>query len=229
MSFREPAIIYEDNHLIIINKPNGWLAQSDYTGDISALDWVKNYLKHRKPNPYCQLVHRLDRPVSGLMILAKSSKALVRLQKLFQHRKIKKIYWALVERIPPQHSTLLTHWLSKHPYKNTVRLSIKAHQHSHLVKLMYAIKARVGKFYLLEVNLLTGCKHQIRAQLAYIKCPIKGDIKYNYPHPNKDKSIDLHAQRLIFKHPVTQATLDLNVPPPKKAQWMPFRPLALSY
>lgn len=227
MSFREPAIIYEDNHLIIINKPNGWLSQSDYTGDTSILDWVKNYLKEQKPNPYCQLVHRLDRPVSGLMILAKSSKALVRLQKIFQKREIEKIYWALVEQTPAQNSTLLTHWLSKNTDKNTVRLRKKQHQNSRLVKLAYKIKARIGKFYLLEINLLTGSKHQIRAQLAYIKCPIKGDVKYQYPHPNKDKSIDLHAYRLIFEHPVTKTTLNIKVPPPKKAQWMPFRSLAI--
>ncbi len=222
---REPAIVYEDNHIIVINKPNAWLSQKDSTGDICIIDWVKSYLKERNKNsnPYCQLVHRLDRPVSGLLLLAKSSKALVRLQKMFQNSKITKIYWALVSNMPPKDEDTLKHWLSKHADKNTVSISLKQKKSRSLVCLYYRLEARIGQLYLLEIDLLTGKKHQIRAQLSSIGCAIRGDIKYGYKQANSDKSIDLHAYRLAFNHPITEAPLDIKALPPRQSQWIPFR------
>lgn len=215
-------VLYEDNHIIVVNKRAGDIVQGDKTGDKPLSDVVKSYLKdkYNKPgNVYLGTVHRLDRPTSGLVIFSKTSKALPRLNKMFATKDITKTYWALVKNKPKKDSDRLIHWLKKNPKNN------KSFTHSTEVRdskkaiLSYQIIKKLDNFYLLEVSLETGRHHQIRTQLASIGCPIKGDLKYGFDRSNKDASISLHARNIKFIHPVSKEELDITAPLPKDTVW----------
>ena len=215
-------VIYEDNHIIVVNKRAGDIVQGDKTGDKPLSDVVKSYLKdkYNKPgNVYLGTVHRLDRPTSGLVIFSKTSKALPRLNKMFAAKDITKTYWALVKNKPKKDSDRLVHWLKKNPKNN------KSYAHTNEVKdskkaiLSYQIIKKLDNFYLLEVTLETGRHHQIRTQLSTIGCPIKGDLKYGFDRSNKDASISLHARNIKFIHPVSKEELDITAPLPKDPVW----------
>ena len=218
-------VIYEDNHLLVVNKQSGILSQGDITGDISLVEYGKKYLKdkYKKPgNVFLGLVHRLDRPVSGAIVMAKTSKALERMNRLFQERKTRKIYWAIVEKPPLNEEGQLTNWLIKDTRKNLVKSYHKIVKGSQKAELKYRLIGRVDKYYLVEINPLTGRPHQIRVQLAGIGCPIKGDVKYGFPNANKDASINLHARELEFIHPVRKEPLIIQAPLPKDPIWGKF-------
>ncbi len=215
-------IVYEDNHLIIINKSAGELSQSDYTKDLSLVDKVKNYIKtkYKKPgNVYLGLVNRLDRPTSGLVIFSKTSKSLARMNKLLKERKIKKIYHAVTEKSPDPKKGTLINFLKKNQIKNKSFIVNENELKSKKAILHYTLIKKLKKFFLIEIILETGRHHQIRSQLANIGCVIKGDVKYGAKRANKDKSICLHAKNIEFIHPITKAKISLDANPPKSNIW----------
>lgn len=220
-----PTVLYEDNHIIIINKKSGDIVQGDKTGDKPLSDFVKDYIKetYNKPGDvFLGTVHRIDRPVSGIVVFAKTSKALTRLNELFQKKEITKTYWALVKNKPPQDQDTIEHYLLKNEIKN------KSKAHTNQVKgslhsvLDYKIIAQSDKYFLLEINPHTGRHHQIRAQLSAIGCPIKGDLKYGFDRSNPDASISLHARKISFMHPVKQELITITAPPPDDNLWNAF-------
>jgi len=219
-------ILFEDNHLLIINKPAGMLVQGDKTGDNSLLDIAKNYIKEKYNKPgkvYIGLPHRLDRPTSGIVILAKTSKALERLNKMFQENKVKKIYWAVVKENPKELEASLVGFMYKNQEKNRSYINKKAKKGAKYAELRYKLIGK-SKFYnLLEIELKTGRHHQIRVQLASIGCPIKGDIKYGFKRSNQDRSIHLHAKYIKFVHPVTKKEISLSAKVPKDQVWDFFK------
>ena len=218
-------VLYEDNHLLIVNKPAGLLVQGDSTGDLTLLEIGKDYLKkkYNKPgNAFLGVVHRLDRPVSGVVLLAKTSKALARLNKKFRDRKIHKKYWAIVKKKPGKEKDKLVHWLIKNNEKNVVLSFDRPIAKSLKAELHYRIVGRLNDHYLLEVNPITGRPHQIRVQLAGIGCPIRGDLKYGFHKPNPDANINLHARELIFTHPVTKGKHTITAPVPENEFWEQF-------
>lgn len=215
-------IVYEDNHLIIVNKSAGELSQSDYTRDLSLVDKVKNYIKtkYKKPgNVYLGLVNRLDRPTSGLVIFSKTSKSLARMNKLLKERKIKKIYHAVTEKSPNPKKGTLINFLKKNQIKNKSFIVNENELKSKKAILHYTLIKKLKKFFLIEIMLETGRHHQIRSQLANIGCVIKGDVKYGAKRANKDKSICLHAKNIEFIHPITKAKISLDANPPKSNIW----------
>lgn len=215
-------IVYEDNHLIIVNKSAGELSQSDYTRDLSLLDKVKNYIKtkYKKPgNVYLGLVNRLDRPTSGLVIFSKTSKSLARMNKLLKERKIKKIYNAITEKSPNPKKGTLINFLKKNQIKNKSFIVNENELKSKKAILHYTLIKKLKNFFLIEIMLETGRHHQIRSQLANIGCVIKGDVKYGAKRANKDKSICLHAKNIEFIHPITKAKISLEANPPKSNIW----------
>ncbi len=215
-------VLYEDNHIIIVNKRAGDIVQGDKTGDKPLSDVVKAYLKEKynKPgNVYLGVVHRLDRPTTGIVLFAKTSKALPRLNKHFAEKKAKKTYWALVKNEPPKPNDTLTHWLKKNPKNNKSTAFKKEVGGSKKAILHYKIIKRLDNFFLLEINLETGRHHQIRCQLSAIGCPIKGDLKYGFDRSNKDASISLHARKLEFMHPVKKEPISIEAPLPKDGLW----------
>ena len=241
-------VLYEDNHIIVVNKESGEIVQGDKTGDAPLSDIIKAYLKEKynKPgNVFLGVVHRLDRPVSGAVLFAKTSKALPRLNKLFaEHEKVKKTYWAIVskedllsDKIPvnyhlstvnsqlsPVNSQLaewhtLTHWLTRNEKSNTARAYDKEVPNSKKAVLDFRVVGTSDRYALLEIQLHTGRHHQIRCQLAKIGCPIKGDLKYGAPRSNPDGSICLHARKLELEHPVTHELLTITAPMPKDKLW----------
>lgn len=215
-------IVYEDNHLIAINKRPGDIVQGDKTGDTPLSEVVKAYIKkkYRKPgNVYLGVAHRLDRPTSGLVVFAKTSKALPRLNKLFADKEAKKTYWAVVKKKPKKESAELTHWLKRNTKQNKSYAHHKQVSESKRAVLDYKITKKLDNYFLLEINLQTGRHHQIRAQLNAIGCPIKGDLKYGFDRSNKDGSIHLHARSLSFIHPVKKELLQLLAPPPDDKIW----------
>lgn len=215
-------IIYEDNHLIAINKRPGDIVQGDKTGDLPLSEVVKQYIKEKynKPgNVYLGVAHRLDRPTSGIVVFAKTSKALPRLNKLFAEKAAKKTYWAVVKNPPENQQDTLTHWMKRNPKQNKSYANKKEVPDSKKAILEYRMIKKLDNFYLLEVDLKTGRHHQIRSQLTAIGCPIKGDLKYGFDRSNKDGSIHLHARKLSFIHPVKKEMLDLVAPPPDDAVW----------
>lgn len=198
-------VLFEDNHLIVVNKRSGDIVQGDKTGDTPLSDIVKEYIskKYNKPGAvYLGTVHRLDRPTSGIVLFARTSKALPRLNKMFAERKTQKTYWALVKNPPPAESGTLTHYLKRNPKQNKSYAHIKEVPDSKLAVLDYCVIKKLKTFYLLEIDLHTGRHHQIRAQLTAIGCPIKGDLKYGFDRSNKDGSISLLARKLTITHPV---------------------------
>ncbi|NAW51974.1 RNA pseudouridine synthase [Elizabethkingia argentiflava] len=208
-------ILYEDNHLLVINKKVGQLVQGDKTGDKSLLEEIKNFIKIRDQKPgnvFLGLVHRIDRPTSGLVIYAKTSKALSRLTQMVKNREIQKIYWAVVpkEMIPLEQKLL--HYLRKNEKNNKTTVFERLTEGAKEAILYYKVIKTLDQYYLLEIDLETGRHHQIRAQLSKIGIPIKGDLKYGAQRSNPDGGIHLHARRLNFNHPVTQQPLEIIAP-----------------
>jgi 23S rRNA pseudouridine1911/1915/1917 synthase len=218
-------VLYEDNHLIAVSKASGVLVQGDNTGDVPLAEHVKAYLKekYQKPgNVFAGVIHRLDRPVSGLVMLAKTSKALERMNELFRTREITKTYWAVVKNKPPQTSGTLVHYLKKLADKNISKAYDKEVSGSLRSELSYEIVGQSERFYLLEVNPITGRHHQIRAQLSKIGSPIKGDVKYGYDRTNDDASIHLHARKISFIHPIKLEKIEIVADLPREKVWSLF-------
>lgn len=216
-------ILYQDNHIIAINKRPGDIVQGDKTGDAPLSEVVKEYLKHTydKPgNVYLGVAHRLDRPTSGIVVFAKTSKALPRLNKIFAEKEAKKTYWAIVKNLPENESGTLTHWLNRNTKQNKSYAHISEVPDSKKAILEYKILKKLNRYYLLEIDLITGRHHQIRAQLAAIGCPIKGDLKYGFDRSNPDGSIHLHARRLSFLHPVKKEPIEIIAPVPQETVWL---------
>lgn len=219
-------VLFEDNHLIIVNKPPGILVQSDQTGDIPLVDKVKEYLaeKYNKPgNVFCGVIHRLDRPVSGLVIFAKTSKALVRMNELFrEHENIQKKYLAIVLQKPKNQEDILIHWLVKNTQKLYAMVYNQEVRNSQRAELSFRYISSKEKYHLLEISLKTGRFHQIRAQLSKIGSIIVGDLKYGASIPNKDASICLHSWECSFLHPVKNENMTIQAPFPKSNAWLSF-------
>lgn len=219
------TVLYEDNHVIIVNKSPGEIVQGDKTGDEPLSEKVKAYLKekYKKPgNVFCGVTHRLDRPTSGAVVFARTSKALSRLNGMFRDGEINKTYWAVVKERPPKEEDQLTHYLIKDEKTNKSRVYDREKPHSKKAALHYRLIAASDNYYLLEIDLETGRHHQIRAQLAKIGCPIKGDLKYGAPRSNPDGSISLHARSISFVHPVSKKNLDVIAPVPDDPLWKAF-------
>jgi 23S rRNA pseudouridine1911/1915/1917 synthase len=215
-------VLYEDNHVIIVNKRPGDIVQGDKTGDEPLSEVVKDYIKvkYDKPgNVYLGVVHRLDRPTSGIVLFSRTSKALPRLNKIFKEKEAKKTYWAVVKNPPPNTEDSLTHYLKRNPKQNKSYAHIKEVPESKKALLDYRILKKLDNYYLLEIDLHTGRHHQIRSQLSAIGCPIKGDLKYGFDRSNKDASIHLHARRLSFTHPVSMEEIEVVAPPPEDPIW----------
>lgn len=213
----EEQIIYEDNHLLVINKKVGQLVQGDKTGDESLLESIKNHIKKRDDKPgnvFLGLVHRIDRPTSGLVIYAKTSKALSRLTQMVKNREIKKTYWAVVPKEPLPQSQRLVHYLKKNEKNNKAIIFPKPTEGAKEAILTYHIIQSLDHYMLLEIDLETGRHHQIRAQLSKTGIPIKGDLKYGSPRSNADGGIHLHARKLEFIHPVTKENIEITAPVP---------------
>ena len=217
------TVLYEDNHLIAVSKNAGDIVQGDKTGDVPLSDLVKDYLKekYQKPgNVYLGVVHRLDRPVSGVVLFAKTSKALPRLNKMFaEHQDVRKTYLAIVGSKPPKQEDTLVHWLTRNEKQNTARAYDREVPGSKKAILDYRLVAQSERYFLLEIELHTGRHHQIRCQLAMIGCPVKGDLKYGAPRSNPDGSISLHAWRLSLEHPVSHIQLNIEAPVPNENLW----------
>lgn len=215
-------VLYEDNHVIIVNKRPGDIVQGDKTGDTPLSEVVKEYIKikYDKPgNVYLGVVHRLDRPTSGIVLFSKTSKALPRLNKLFKEKEAKKTYWAVVKNPPPQPEAILEHFLKRNPKQNKSIAYRKEVPESKKAILEYRMLKKLDNYYLLEIDLQTGRHHQIRSQLSAIGSPIKGDLKYGFDRSNKDASIHLHARKLAFIHPVSKEKIKVNAPPPIDPVW----------
>lgn len=211
-------VIYEDNHLIVINKRAGDIVQGDKTGDAPLSDVVKQYIakKYNKPGAvFLGVVHRLDRPTSGIVVFARTSKALTRLNKLFSERKTQKTYWALVKKHPSPEKATLTHYLKRNTKQNKSYAFAKAVPDSKEASLTYRVIKKLKTFTLLGIDLHTGRHHQIRSQLTAIGSPIRGDLKYGFDRSNKDGSISLHARKLTFIHPVQKEEITFVAPVPK--------------
>ena len=219
----QEQIVFEDNHLLIINKKAGQLVQGDKTGDLSLLDLIKDFIKKRDEKPgnvFLGLVHRIDRPTSGLVIYAKTSKALSRLTQMVKNREIKKTYWAVVAKNEIPKKQRLVHYLLKNEKNNKSTVFPKVTDGAKESILNYEIIKILDNFQLLEIDLETGRHHQIRAQLSKIGVPIKGDLKYGSPRSNPDGGIHLHARKLEFLHPVTKENLEITAPVPQNdAVW----------
>jgi len=218
-------ILFEDNHIIIVNKLPSQIVQGDKTGDEPLSEKVKAYIKSKYNKPgevFLGVVHRLDRPVSGAVIFARTSKSLTRLNALLKNHEIKKTYWAVVKNQPPSSHDTLTNYLSRDEIKNKSFIVKENSKKSQLAILTYILRAKSDNYFLLEIGLQTGRHHQIRAQLAGMGCPIKGDLKYGYPRSNDDGSIHLHARKLEFIHPVTNQSVIVLADPPFDPVWSYF-------
>ena len=215
-------IVYEDNHLLVVNKAPGEIVQGDKTGDTPLVETLKLWLKEKyaKPgNVFCGVVHRLDRPVGGLVIFAKTSKALSRLNEMFRNGEVNKTYWAITRNLPPKEEDTLTHYITTTERNNKSYASLTEKKGSQKAVLKYRHIASTDRYHLLEVNLLTGRKHQIRVQLSAIGCPIKGDLKYGDKRSNPDGSISLMSHRNENTHPVSGNKKDVTAPVPDDNLW----------
>ena len=215
-------VVYEDNHIIIVYKESGEIVQGDKTGDEPLAEKVKAYLKEKYAKPglvFLGIVHRLDRPVSGLVMFARTSKALTRLNDMFRHGEIHKTYWAVVQDKPEESEGTLEHWLTRNEKQNKTYVYYHEVPGSKKAILNYRMIGQTERYYLLEINLLTGRHHQIRCQLAEMGCPIKGDLKYGARRSNPDGSISLLAHRLEFIHPVKKEPIVVESPLPDDPLW----------
>ena len=219
------TVLYEDNHIIIVNKAPGEIVQGDKTGDKPLSETVKEYLKEKynKPgNVFCGVTHRLDRPTSGVVVFAKTSKALSRLNDMFRDGEMDKTYWAIVKDRPPKEEDQLTHYLVKNEKTNKSNAYTSEKPHTKKAVLHYRLIAASQNYYLLEIDLETGRHHQIRVQLAKIGCPIRGDLKYGATRSNPDGSISLHARTISFIHPVSKEKIMVTAPVPNDNLWKAF-------
>lgn len=215
-------VLYEDNHIIAINKRVGDIVQGDKTGDQPLSDIVKLYIKEKYNKPgevYLGVVHRLDRPTTGIVIFARTSKALARLNQMFSSRETQKTYWAVVKNKPQAPEGTLVHYLTRNEKSNTAKAHLKEVPNSKIAKLDYKTIKQLDTYTVLEIELHTGRHHQIRAQLAAIGSPIKGDLKYGFDRSNPDGGIHLHARALAFSHPVSKENLKIIAPTPKNSVW----------
>ncbi|OCB70210.1 RluA family pseudouridine synthase [Flavobacterium crassostreae] len=215
-------VLHEDNHIIVINKRVGDIVQGDKTGDKPLSDVVKEYIKDKYNKPgevFLGVVHRLDRPTTGIVAFAKTSKALTRLNELFKNRQTQKTYWAIVKNKPEKPKDSLIHYLKRNEKNNSSKAHIKEVPDSKMAHLDYTVFKELNHYFALEVALHTGRHHQIRAQLAAIGCPIKGDLKYGFDRSNPDGGIHLHARELVFIHPVTKNELKITAPVPQEVLW----------
>lgn len=218
-------VLYEDNHLLIVNKASGDLAQGDKTGDIPLVEHAKEYIKKKYNKPgdvFLGIPHRIDRPTSGILMFARTSKSLARLNEMFQKKSIQKTYWAVVKNMPPKESDVLVHYLLKNEAKNKSIAKTEMFNNALQSELSYKVIGKSKQYHLLEVHPKTGRHHQIRVQLSTIGCPIKGDVKYGFPRANEDKSIHLHARKIDFIHPVTKEKISVSAPVPKEVVWQAF-------
>ncbi len=218
-------VIYEDNHIIIVNKDSSEIVQGDKTGDTPLSDTVKEYIRqkyHKPGNVFLGVVHRLDRPVSGVVVFARTGKALARLNDMFRTKDVHKTYWAIVTKRPPEEQGELVHWLVRNERQNKSYAYMKEVPQSKQAILDYRLIGCSERYFLLEVDLKTGRHHQIRCQLAKMGCPIKGDLKYGAPRSNPDGSISLHARCIRFVHPVSKKEICVEAPLPKDALWHAF-------
>ena len=214
--------MYEDNHLIIVNKACGEIVQGDRTGDEPLVETLKQWIKekYQKPgNVFCGVIHRIDRPTSGLVVFARTSKGLSRMNELFRKGEVHKTYWAIVQNRPPKQTDTLTHWLVAHEKGNRTEVFDAPKEGAQKAVLKYRVIAEGERYHLLEVELLTGRKHQIRAQLSHIGCPIKGDLKYGARRSNPGGGISLQSHRICFQHPVSKLEIDITAPTPPQPLW----------
>ncbi|MDR0412379.1 MAG: RluA family pseudouridine synthase [Dysgonamonadaceae bacterium] len=211
-------VIYEDNHIIAVNKTCSEIVQGDKTGDLPLSETVKQWLKekyNKQGNVFTGVVHRLDRPVSGLVLFAKTSKALSRLNKMFCEGTVKKTYWAIVKNPPPQHESEIIHYLVRNEKQNRSYAYDTEKPNAKKAILSYGVIARSDSYYLLEIDLKTGRHHQIRCQLAKIGCPVKGDLKYGFDRSNPEGGISLHSRKIAFIHPVSKEKIEITAPVPE--------------
>ena len=219
-------VVYEDNHIIIVNKQSGEIVQGDKTGDRPLSDIVKDYIKEKYQKPgavFLGVVHRLDRPVSGLVVFARTSKALTRLNKMFAEGEVHKTYWALVKNAPQKTEDTLTHWLVRNEKQNKSYAYATEKPNAKKAILKYRLIGKSDNYSLLEVQLMTGRHHQIRCQLAAMGCPIKGDLKYGAPRSNPDGSMPLLSRRIEFIHPVSKERITAEAPLPDDPLWQAFK------
>ncbi len=215
-------ILHEDNHIIVVNKRVGDIVQGDKTGDKPLSEIVKEYIKDKYKKPgevYLGVVHRLDRPTTGIVVFARTSKALTRLNELFKNRETKKKYWAIVKNKPPKIEDTLIHYLKRNEKNNTSKAHSNEVPESKIANLDYTVFQELTNYFALEINLHTGRHHQIRAQLSAVGSPIKGDLKYGFERSNPDGGIHLHARQLEFVHPVTKAEMNIIAKVPDDAIW----------
>ncbi len=215
-------ILHEDPHVVVVNKPAGALVQADRTGDDCLRDQLSEWYRQKGENDFIGVVHRLDRPVSGITLFARNPRTLAALNRQFKSGRVVKTYWALTTANPPAEAGRLQHFLLKDPKRNVVRVVRKTVPGAKKAVLDYELVARIGRFYLLEIRPYTGRPHQIRAQLAAMRCPIVGDLKYGFPKPNPDQSICLHARTLEFQHPTAGASMRLRADLPTQPPWNLF-------
>ena len=215
-------VLHEDNHLIVVNKRVGDIVQGDKTGDKPLSEVVKEYIKDKYNKPgevFLGVVHRLDRPTTGIVVFARTSKALTRMNELFSNRETQKTYWAIVKNNPSNPADKLVHFLKRNEKNNTSKAHLKEVPDSKLASLDYKIIQELNNYFALEINLHTGRHHQIMAQLSAIGSPIKGDLKYGFDRSNPDGGIHLHARKLIFVHPVTKENIEIIAPTPEDVIW----------
>ncbi len=215
-------ILHEDNHIIVVNKRVGDIVQGDKTGDKPLSDVIKEYIKDKYNKPgevFLGVIHRLDRPTTGIVVFARTSKALTRMNELFSNRETQKTYWAIVKNKPQNSEDKLIHFIKRNEKNNTSKAHLKEVSESKLASLDYKIIKELQNYVALEINLHTGRHHQIRAQLAAIGSPIKGDLKYGFDRSNPDGGIHLHARKLIFTHPVSKEEMTILAPTPDDSIW----------
>lgn len=222
MSFSSQRILFEDNHIIAVNKFTSDIVQSDKTGDEPLLEQVKQFIKKRDSKPgnvFLEVVHRIDRPVSGAIVFAKTSKGLSRMNRLFHDGKVKKIYWAIVGKLPEENSGPVIHYILRNPHQNKSYAYKNEKPGTKKASLSYRLLGTTERYFFVEVDLHTGRHHQIRAQFAALGMPIRGDLKYGYPRSNPNGGINLHSRLVSFAHPVTDEIIAIVAPPPDETLW----------